>query len=332
MTIAFFQQFAQCLHQGQVVLATVVNITGSVPRELGAKMLVNAQGEIWGTIGGGAGEAKVIRHALALMETGQPQWVEIDLSGAAHRSVEGVCGGMMQVWLQCWQGKGAIALIQDIIETLQGGGSCTLVTPYNSDALPYQLEHPTQADHLSAQAFVESFNPAPILLIVGAGHCGIQLAKVADLLDFQVIVQDDRPEWANPKHYSNNIQIFTASVQTVVSGLSAEAQLYAALVTRGYPQDVQALLPLLSRPRPCAYIGMIGSQQRVRRVLRAVETEHPLSQARLEAQPIHAPIGLDIGALTPAEIAVSIAAELVMVRRGGTGYPLTVVSGLGELL
>jgi xanthine dehydrogenase accessory factor len=327
MTIAFFQQFAQWLKQGEVALATVVDIAGSVPREVGAKMLVNPQGEIWGTIGGGAGEAKVIRHALAVLESGKPQWVDIDLSGVAHRSTQGVCGGMMQVWLAVWQGEAAIALVQDIIATLQAGGALSLVTPYDSESVPYLLKPPAPADYqVLENAFVESLQPAPILLIVGAGHCGIQLAKVAGLLDFQVIVQDDRPDWANPKYYANTTQVFTASIETVISGLSPQAQLYAALVTRGYQHDVRAMVALLSRPIPCAYIGMIGSQKRVHRVLKALETEHNLSPPCLDAQPIYAPIGLDIGALTPAEIAISIAAELVMVRRGGTGSPLTVMS------
>lgn len=349
MTIAFFQQFAQCLAHGAVVLATVVDVTGSVPREIGAKMLVNAQGEIWGTIGGGAGEAKVIGQALRMLESADPQGaaqgVEIDLSGAGDRllrapkdrDIQGVCGGRMRVWLQCWQGSEAIALVQAIITTLQTGSTLTLVTPYDSEALPYLLQHPTQAAHHSesavvdalgiafVDAFVEVLAPPPRLLIVGAGHCGIQLAKVVQLLDFQVIVQDDRPAWANPSHYSSTTQIFTESIETVVSKLSDQIPLYVALVTRGYQYDVQALKTLLSRPVPCTYIGMIGSQKRVRRVLKAVALEQRLPHPALASPVLHAPIGLDIGALTPAEIAISIAAELIMVRRGGTGHPLTVV-------
>lgn len=325
MTISFFQQFAQCLEQGAVVLATVVDIAGSVPREIGAKMLVNAQGEIWGTIGGGAGEAMVIRQALIVIASGHPQFVDIDLSGAAHRSIQGVCGGMMQVWLQRWQGEGAIALVQEIIATLQAGSALTLVTPYGAKSLPYLLKHPTQADHLAEHAFVEPLYPPPILLIVGAGHCGIQLAKVAQLLDFQVIVQDERSDWANANHYSSAIQIFTESIETVVSELSYQTQLYVALVTRGYQYDVKALKSLLHRPIPCTYIGMIGSKKRVHRVLKAVASETHLFDVCMGSQSIYAPIGLDIGALTPAEIAISIAAELVMVRRGGKGHPLTVL-------
>jgi xanthine dehydrogenase accessory factor len=325
MTIAFFQQFVQCLNQGAVALATIVDITGSVPREMGAKMLVNAQGEIWGTIGGGAGEAKVIRHALEVLKTGNPQFVDIDLSGAAHRESQGVCGGMMQVWLAPWQGERAIALIQEIIAALQAGKSLTLVTPYDSGTMPYLLRQPIQAAQLLENAFVEPLHPEPILLIIGAGHCGIQLAKVAHLLGFQVMVQDDRSDWANALHYPNATQIFTETAEAAIAQLSHYSQLYAALVTRGFQYDVQALTALLARPISYRYIGMIGSQKRVRRVLKAVELQLHIAQSYSQSPIMYAPIGLDIGALTPAEIAVSIAAELVMVRRGGSGHPLSVV-------
>ncbi len=325
MTIAFFQKFAQCLNQGVVALATVVDIAGSVPREIGAKILVNAQGEIWGTIGGGAGEAKVIRHSLEVLKTGNPQFVDIDLSGAAHREIQGVCGGRMQVWLAPWQGERAIALIQEMTAALQAGKSLTLVTPYESGTMPYLLKHPTQTDQLLENAFVESLHPEPTLLIIGAGHCGIQLAKIAHLLNFQVMVQDDRPDWASSIHYPNATQIFTETAETAIAQLPNCSQLYAALVTRGFQYDVQALTALLARPIPCRYIGMIGSQTRVKRVLKAVELQLHIAQTCSRSPIIYAPIGLDIGALTPAEIAVSIAAELVMVRRGGSGCPLSVV-------
>ncbi|WP_404789759.1 XdhC family protein [Altericista sp. CCNU0014] len=325
MTIAFFQKLAQFLNQGAATLATVVDITGSVPREIGAKILVNDRGEVFDTIGGGAGEAKVIRHALEVLKTGDSQFVEIDLSGAAHRQVQGVCGGMMRVWLARWQGEAAIALVRETIETLQAGKSLTLVTPYDSGTVPYLLDHPVQADRLLENAFVELLHPAPILLIIGAGHCGIQLAKVAQLLDFQVMVQDDRPDWANPVRYPNVARIFTESAQDVIAQLGHWSHLYAALVTRGFQYDIQALRALLALPMPCHYIGMIGSQKRVQRVLKAIELELHLARARSQSPIIYAPIGLDIGALTPAEIAVSIAAELVMVRRGGSGYPLSVI-------
>lgn len=305
-----------------VVLATVVQVRGSVPREVGARMLVWGDGQIWGTIGGGAGEAKVIRAALEVLGSGEKQLVQIDLSGAPNREIQGVCGGWMQVWVERWQGQGAIALAQGICDRLQSGQPVTLVTPFAADQAPYLADHAAngQAIALSKSAFTETLQPPPALLIVGAGHVGEQLAKVAALLDFQVMVQDDRPEWANGDRYPQATRIFAEPIASALAQLDHHPQLYVALVTRGYQYDLEALECLLSRSLPCLYLGMIGSEKRVRQVYQAI-AQRGLDSSRFHT--IYAPIGLDIGALTPAEIAVSIAAELILVRRGGTGRSLS---------
>ncbi|WP_204368429.1 XdhC family protein [Neosynechococcus sphagnicola] len=147
---------------------------------------------------------------------------------------------------------------------------------------------------------------------------GEQVAKVADQIGFQIAIQDDRPQWADPDRYPKNSQIFDA-IPMAIAHLADQSQLYAALVTRGYSYDLAALTALIQRPIPCIYIGMIGSEQRIRQVYQSLK-KAGISPQYLQS--IFAPIGLDIGALTPAEIAVSIAAELIWVRRGGSGRPL----------
>lgn len=318
MTIHYYRQLAQALQGGIVVLATVVNVKGSVPREIGAKMIVCADGSTFNTIGGGAGEAKVIRQAMTVLETGEKQWVEIELTGALGRETQGVCGGMMQVWLERWSGEGAITLVNQILNLLQSGQIATLVIPFATTQSPYlQLDN---TESIPADAFVETLQPPPTLLIVGAGHVGEQLAKVADLIGFQVMIQDDRPEWANSQRFPQAIRIFDTSIAVASAELSTHNQLHAALVTRGYKYDLEVLEILLRRDHLCQYIGMIGSQKRVQQVYQALE-QTGIHKSRLQS--IYAPIGLDIGALTPEEIAVSISAELILVRRGGTGRPLS---------
>ncbi|WP_297088879.1 XdhC family protein [Thermoleptolyngbya sp. C42_A2020_037] len=309
-----------------VVLATVIQVRGSVPREVGARMLVWGDGQIWGTIGGGAGEAKVIRAAQEVLASGEKQQVQIDLSGAPNREIQGVCGGWMQVWVERWQGEGAIALARSICDRLQSGQPATLVTPLAIDLAPDRS--PYLADELgngraialSESAFVETLQPPPALLIVGAGHVGEQLAKIAALIGFQVMVQDDRPEWANADRYPQATHIFVEPIANALRQLAPHPQLYVALVTRGYQYDLEALDCLLSRNLPCCYLGMIGSEKRVHQVYQAI-AQRGIDPGKL--QTIYAPIGLDIGALTPEEIAVSIAAELILVRRGGTGRSLS---------
>jgi len=318
MSLECFRQLAELLSQQAVVLATVIQTRGSVPREVGSRMLIGGAGGISGTIGGGAGEARVIQRAIAVLQTGDKQRIEIDLSGAPERETQGICGGRLSVWLERWSGEEAIALAAEIVARLESGHPATLITPCAPDQSPYLLPNPGAPE--PADAFIDHLQPPPTLLIVGAGHVGIQLAKVADLMDFQVVVQDDRPEWANRHHYPQAKQIFTTDIQNAIAHLEYHSQLYAALVTRGYQYDLEALKVLLIRTPPCQYIGMIGSEKRVRQVYQAI-AQTGIDWRQL--QTIHAPIGLDIGALTPAEIAISISAELILVRRGGSGHPLS---------
>jgi xanthine dehydrogenase accessory factor len=305
MTINCYQQLAQALEKGAVVIATAIAIQGSVPREVGAKMIICADGRTYNTIGGGAGEAKVIRQAMIVLETGEKQLVEIDLTGAPQRQT----------------GQEAIALVDRILDLLQSGQTATLVTPFTLDKSPYLLSENTLI--ATEEAFIETLQPPPTLLIVGAGHVGEQLAKVAHTIGFQVIIQDDRPQWANRERYPQATAIYNQAIASVVAQLSTHTQLYAALVTRGFQYDLAALKVLLARNPECKYIGTIGSEKRVRQVIQALETE---GMAANKLRSLYAPIGLDIGALTPEEIAVSICAELILVRRGGTGRPLSQLS------
>lgn len=305
-------RYRQLLEKMPAVLATVMQVKGSVPREVGAKMIIT-ETEFFGTIGGGAGEAKVIDQARKVLQTGEKQWVEIDLTGASQRETQGICGGIMRVWLEPWKGDRYLALTQQILTQLESGQFVSIVTPFDPNQSPYLSEV------CPDEAFTEIIEPPPTLLIVGAGHCGIQLAKVADLIGFQVMIQDDRSEWANVALYPT-AKIFNCPIADAVAQLATHTQLYAALVTRGYRYDLAALQALLDRALPCRYLGMIGSEKRVRQVFQAIEkTGIPPEKLRS----IYAPIGLDIGALTPEEIAVSISAELILVRRGGTGRSLS---------
>lgn len=333
----FYRQFAAILLQEPVVLATIIDVKGSVPREVGAKMLVGKGGAIVGTIGGGAGEAKVITQALQVLENGEKQIVQIDLTGTPQRETQGVCGGFMQVWLERWQGESSLNLVNQIIDCLNRGQISTLVTPLTKERSPH-LEIPPSSSLPSPSApsspspssspspllpsptpdtFTEPLLPPPTLLIIGAGHCAIPLAHIAHLAGFRVLVQDDRPELATIERFPDASLVLAKPVAEIVSVLP-ESQLYVALVTRGFTFDLEALRVLIQLPTE--YIGMIGSEKRVRKVFqtlqKSMETSVPLAK-------VYAPIGLDIGALNPEEIAVSICAELIKVRRGGSGRSLS---------
>ena len=321
-SLQFFQHVAAALTRGPVAIATVIYTTGSTPREVGAKLMLAANGETVGTIGGGAGEAKVLRQAQTVLQTGQAQAVTVDLSGAPHREIQGICGGHMQVWVARWQGEGAIAIAQTIVESLERGTAVALTIPLTAEASPTVAPVDPTAVAVAAtpEQFLETLLPSPLLLIVGAGHCGIQLAKVAHLAGFRIMVQDDRPEWASPDNFPQAERLFHGPMAEVVGAIAHHSQLYAALVTRGIDYDLPALNALITRHPPCTYLGMIGSQKRITKALQALQAKGIAPQ---NIPALHAPIGLDIGALTPAEIAISICSELIMVRRSGTGQPLS---------
>jgi len=303
----FFRRLADILRQNQAaVLATVIEAKGSTPREVGAKMLVCESGEIFGTIGGGAGEAKVVETAKIVLQSGEKQAVEIDLTTL---QAEGICGGRMRVWLEKWQGAESLRLVNQILANLENGQSAILATSFNQKLSPYLL---AKNELPMENAFVERVEPPPVLLIVGAGHIGIELAKIGANIGFEIVVQDDRSEWANAGNYPNAKEILHESIETIINRIANQSKLFVALLTRGFDYDVQALSAILRREKPCAYLGMIGSERRVREVFREMEKR---GFSKNELSRIRAPIGLKIGALTPAEIAVSIAAELISVRR-----------------
>lgn len=158
------------------------------------------------------------------------------------------------------------------------------------------------------------------LIVVGAGHIGVPVALLGQQLGFTVTVLDDRSEFADPARLPGmDVRLADFSADPF-AGLIIDDHTYIALVTRGHAWDFDCLRLLLARDVLPRYIGMIGSRRRVRAALSAL-LEAGIPRETLSR--LRAPIGLDIGAETPAEIALSIAAELVQVRRGGTARPLT---------
>ncbi len=323
----FYQQLRSVLSQQSAVVATIVKVIGSAPREVGAKMAVHGDGQILGTIGGGAGEGKVIEQALRVLEendsSAKNQLVEIDLTGAPTQETQGICGGKVQVWLEVWSGGRAIALADQILDVFETGKSRVIVTPLVCDRSSYLADeqvldqYPALSRNQDADEFVETIQPLPTLLIIGGGHVAVALAQIASFSGFQIAVQDDRPDFLTPERFPQ-ASVLSHSMSEVLTQLSAH-QLYVALVARGYPQDIEALKALLQRSLSYQYVGAIGSQKRIRMIHRAMRQQG----ISLESLPnFYAPIGLDLGALTPEEIAISICAELIKVRRGGTGRSL----------
>jgi xanthine dehydrogenase accessory factor len=178
-------------------------------------------------------------------------------------------------------------------------------------------------DEGSVKIFVEVQARAPHLIIVGAGHIAVPLAASAKLCDFEVTVLDDRPQYAHPARFPTADRVIAGPFRAELNNLRPEGahgeklpfdnHTYIVMVTRGHQYDVESLLEVLDDP--LAYVGMIGSRRRVRAVFELLEQEQGIPPHKFDR--VHAPIGIDIGAITPAEIAVCIMAEIINVLRAG---------------
>jgi len=162
---------------------------------------------------------------------------------------------------------------------------------------------------------IEKYSPKPRMIILGGGHIALALAKMAKLVDFYILVCDDRPAFANNDRFPEADQVICEDFSLAIERLKIRPTDYIVIVTRGHTHDAECLEAVLNGIFP-AYAGMIGSMRRVAIVMKELADKgHP--QSTLDE--VHSPIGLRIGAVTPAEIAISILSEIIEVRRKGKG-------------
>jgi xanthine dehydrogenase accessory factor len=359
-------------------LATVVNVRGSTPREVGAKMIVRDDGQ-FGTIGGGCGEAEVFRKARVLLEDdGGARLAEVDLTGDFDQQQIGTCGGIMDVFIDLWRPRADLGIARRLAEAADHNRPAALLTVVDPGTAPtvklgertvvdlsrraapvdgfaglgpaaaQQLGERT-ADAVAAlyevgadgavrpatrvepsgapRVFLDPITGAQRLIIVGAGHIAQPLARVGSMLGFHVTVIDDRASFANRERFPNADQIIVRPFAAAIESLELDRHCYLLSVTRGHAFDEEVLRTALKR-RNGAFIGMIGSRRRVRATLERI-AEDGIPAAELDE--VHAPLGADIGAETPAEIAVSIIAEIIRERRTGVRDPFNLGAKLGRL-
>jgi xanthine dehydrogenase accessory factor len=187
--------------------------------------------------------------------------------------------------------------------------------------LAYSMTDPARGDPGlcggQVEVFVEPILPAPVLVVVGGGHVGKALAHLAKWLGFHVVVSDDREQFCTPEANPDADEFYPVPLAELPLRLSINPQTILILTTRGSNVDVAGLPALLETP--AGYIGVIGSRKRWNTTVKELN-EQGIPDEKLAR--VHSPIGLGIGAETPAEIAVSIMAEVLMLRAGGSGQPL----------
>jgi xanthine dehydrogenase accessory factor len=327
--------------------ATIVGTSGSSPRHSGAAMVVQADGSAIGTIGGGPLEATVIRLAVEAVRNRRSCTKRFESAQLGMR-----CGGSELVLVE-YVDSGQAAprkLLQSIVELLEQGRSGWLVTettgaesdetlvrrgliasngsvtgdaPCDLPALRKLagsgvVGDTTASDGLTRR-YVERVGARGTAYVFGAGHCGHRLVPLLGSVDFFTVVVDDRPDFANTERFPAADRIVVPrSFEEAVSDLSIGEDGYIVVVTRGHTHDKCVLAQAL-RTEAC-YIGMIGSRTKV------ADTFHVLREEGFSEDDlarVHAPIGLPIGAETPEEIAVSIAAQLIQTRASRESRSLT---------
>ncbi|HEY4690594.1 MAG TPA: XdhC family protein [Anaerolineae bacterium] len=246
-------------------LCTVIRARGSVPRHAGSKMLVYADGQTVGTIGGGELENRIVAIARQAVQDGQPRIEHHELSDPSQGD-PGVCGGEMDI-------------------------------------------------------FIEPIKPEPVVLVIGGGHIGRAIVHLAKWLGFRVALSDDRPEYCTPEWAPGADEYLPVPMSELPGRFSFHTETYIVMPTRGVSIDVDGLPHLLDQPH--AYLGVIGSRRRWAAAVKELG-ERGVPEAQLSR--VHSPMGLELNAETPEEIAVSIMAEIIMLRRGGTGETMKKLS------
>ena len=341
--IEIYQECCTLLQAGQpVVLATVFEAKGSAPRVAGARMLVRKDGSIRGTIGGGRLEHDAVQLAITLFEKAESAIYSFDLTGSDVAGMDMICGGKGEVWLHYYSaGAGQeLAVCRAIQAVLASRQKAWLVTeisgPVDGNGRQFALLDESDAVHgslqlspalvrewsgkkASATIFTEEFDggrflveqirPMRTVVLFGAGHVSQQVAPLCEKVGFRVMVLDDRVEYANPGRFTGETEIRVLDSFDDWVGLPIDAGCYIVILTRGHIHD-KTVLGLALRTS-AGYIGMIGSRRKRDKIYQALREEGFTQQ---DINRVYSPIGLDIGAETPEELAVSIVGELIQVR------------------
>lgn len=346
--IAFYEHLTELLAGGErLALCTVLRLAGSGPRHPGAKMLVRDAGESVGTVGGGVLEKKAGAWAQEVLRTGRAlcRPFALDLQQASDEGM--TCGGEVEVLVEFLDGTPAVRdFFAQVLAVLRRGERGCLVAAISPEGdgvaterflvaggrsaaslsapghtLPVDLLHapspwaPSLVERGSVRYFLEPLAPPITVYIFGGGHIGVRLAPLCHLLGFRTVVVDDRADFASRERFPLASELIVApSFDCALEDLPIGEDGYVVIVTRGHGGD-EAILRQALRRRP-GYIGMIGSLRKRALVFEQLAREGFTSA---DLARVVCPVGLPIGAETPEEIAVSIAAQLVATRAAKSG-------------
>ncbi len=346
----YLQLLERLQNNSALILATVTRVLGSAPQKPGSSALFGKNGLICGTVGGGVVEGRIQKIAMDAILTKESGHFNFNLTNDISKTEEAICGGQISVLVDA-NLNNYVSVFKQVKQSLDNripGVLITMVTAFTektvlinrywmsesdkplipvefsekiepvvmsmlrvANPLDYrEMELVIPGEEPSSLFFFEPVFPPAHLVIAGAGHIGKSLAHLGNMLDFEVTVIDDRPEYANSENITDAHHVLVKNIGEALIELKKKNDTYVVIVTRGHKDDATALKPCLGSE--LAYIGMIGSKNKIA-AMRKSFIKNGFATAE-QWDKIHAPVGLAINSQTVEEIAVSIAAQLVLVR------------------
>jgi xanthine dehydrogenase accessory factor len=318
------------------VLSTVIHTEGSTPQKAGSQALMDGDGRLWGTLGGGLVEADGLDRMRRALADGTSSQHEYRLDEEYSRNAGPICGGVMRFYTQPDPGNHREAINSAIVafDSNERGLLITHLAGPQKDQVRWIAEETLNGSHAfpsreqlkdclnrevpklvegddGAEAYVEPVVPTPRLLIVGGGHVGQTIALQAKLAGFDVTVYDDREEFAAPDLFPADTALASGNIKQLVSEYPKGPNCYIVLVSKGHLLDALALEACIHDH--VRFLGMIGSRRKIL-ALKKHFIEDGLATDE-EWSRIISPIGYDIGAVTVSEIGFSIVAQLIAARR-----------------
>jgi xanthine dehydrogenase accessory factor len=340
--------------ESKVAVATLVNTRGTTPRKEGAKMVVGEGGRVLGSVTiGGCVDAQVIEESADVLGTNAPRLLELDLGDEDAWEIGLTCGGTIEVFVEPVSlghtGDATLAFYEKARAHAETGGRAAIVTrldaPHNGaklllldtggregtlgDGFLDERFASEGREALAAgksrtlvlenvRAFMEVFTPPAIMLIVGASHVAMPLTVMAKELGFRTIVIDGRPRFATPERFPHVDSLKIGVPSELVQQVPLIPTTALVLVAHDYKYDLPVLRHALSTP--VGYVGLLGSTRRGTAILNLLREDGVGEEALAR---VRVPIGLDLGAQSASEIALSILAEALATQRNATGMPIS---------
>lgn len=333
-----------------LVLATVIRTVGSTPQKPGSSAIIVNGRLLYGTVGGGVVESKVQEEAKKCSRSGKSRQVNYLLNSDISFKEEAICGGEISILIDAGP-LNHLPVFREIkksIEKREPGVLITRISVVSEEKADIGRHwitessmpslHETFSERIVQEArrviadgsdhgflftepalpgekssslfFIEPVLPLPRLIIAGAGHIGKALSHLGNLIGFEVTIIDNRPEFANPFNLPDADHIMVRDIGQAMAETEKSADSFFVIVTRGHGDDASALKPCIGSA--AAYVGMIGSRSKIARMKADFIEKRWATEEQWNK--IHTPIGLDIKSKTVDEIAISIAAELILVR------------------